>query len=100
MRRQSIFQSTKVVAQATASTIEELAHLSTDLVRLGRQEVRASASANKLENTLDFVSDKTDGLTELFSRLATLETLPESQLRDMQIAMIKQAIASVEACEL
>ena len=98
MRGQSIFASTKVVAQATASTLETTALLTNDLVSYARQEVQASAKSSNLENLMDFASDKTAGLRELFKDLATLNAQPQSELRDMEIEIIQETIQSIRAC--
>ena len=96
MRKQSIFASTKVVAQATAQTVEELALLSTDLVRLGRQELQSTAKLNQLENTMEYSDERIQGLTALYTQLATVEALPDSTVKQMQIDTIKRAIATIE----
>lgn len=100
MRKQSIFASTKVVAQASASTLETTAQLTTDIVSYARQEVSASMKSSNLENVLDFSEDKTAGLKELFTKLAKLNAEPVSELRDLEIEILMETIATVRECTL
>lgn len=99
-RRQSVFASAKQIIQASASTAEELAHLTTDVVKYARQELQATSKSSHLENVLDFSSEKSTALLDMYSQLATVSAQSESELRTLQLAVLNDAINAVKSVQL
>ena len=96
MRRQSIFASTKQIVSATASTVEETACLTTDIVKYAREEMRATSRVSKLENTEEYVSTKIQLLRGMYAQLAEVQA-SDSTTKDLEVALITEAIEEIKA---
>lgn len=97
MRRESVYQSTKRIVSASASTVEELAYLTNDVVKYGRNELRATQKLSDLENATEFAEEKSSTLINLLTQLQEVTAQPDSPLRTAKLAILEEAIATVQA---